>query len=241
MGAITSATTVYATAYLTEIGRKYLFQDENNPRFVELSDGSTVDRLKVERFSLGDPDVNYKLPDLLESGDIPDLSGENEGNITGAKGRTLTNLITPYDAVLGTEFETLEYTSSQKDITVDLNKDLSKLQTIITQELITLIDEEPTLESTYDVLPKVFGNLVMKDNELVINLLEPDGGSPGYRMRIIYPTIEEDNNIVTIQFETALAKTIKKKDYEKISQKVAPSKFGSTKVPNPQNTTDIAT
>jgi len=234
MGAITSATTVYATAYLTEIGRKYLFQDENNPRFVELSDGSTVDR-----FSLGDPDVNYKLPDLLESGDIPDLSGENEGNITGAKGRTLTNLITPYDAALGTEFETLEYTSSQKDITVDLNKDLSKLETIITQELITLIDEEPTLESTYDVLPKVFGNLVMKDNELVINLLDPDGGTPGYRMRIIYPSIEDDNNIVTIQFETATAKTVRRKDYEKLSKQISPSKFGSAQVPNPQNTTDI--
>lgn len=239
MGAITSATTVYATAYLTELGRKYLFQDQNNPRFVELSDGTQVDRLKVERFSLGDPDVNYKLPDLPQSGDIPDLSGENEGNITGAKGRTLTNLISPGDAVLGNEFETLEYTTSQRDIVVDLNKDLSKLQTVITQELITLIDNEPTLEAMYDVLPKVFGNLVMKNNEFVINLSEPEGGNPGYRMRIIYPSIEEDSNIVTIQFETATAKTVKRKDFEMISKKISPTKFGAKTVPDPNNLSDL--
>ena len=237
MGAITSATTVYATAYLTEIGRQYLFQDENHPRFVELSDGTQVDRLQVERFSLGDPDVNYKLPDLLTSGDIPDLSGENEGNITGAKGRTLTNLISPGEAALATESDTLEYTSSKKDIVMDLNKDLSKLETIITQELITLINQEATLEATYDVLPKVFGDLVMKDNELVINLSEPSGGNPGYRMRIIYPSIEEDSNIVTIQFETATAKTVKLKDYQIIAKKVSPSKFGSKSIPNQNNTT----
>ena len=237
MGAITSATTVYATAYLTEIGRQYLFQDENHPRFVELSDGTQVDRLQVERFSLGDPDVNYKLPDLLTSGDIPDLSGENEGNITGAKGRTLTNLISPGEAALATDSDTLEYTSSKKDIVMDLNKDLSKLETIITQELITLINQEATLEATYDVLPKVFGDLVMKDNELVINLSEPSGGNPGYRMRIIYPSIEEDSNIVTIQFETATAKTVKLKDYQMISKKVSPSKFGSKSIPNQNNTT----
>tara|TARA_R110000868_G_C10971024_1_gene769927 strand:- start:11602 stop:12318 length:717 start_codon:yes stop_codon:yes gene_type:complete len=237
MGAITSATTVYATAYLTEIGRQYLFQDENHPRFVELSDGTQVDRLQVERFSLGDPDVNYKLPDLLTSGDIPDLSGENEGNITGAKGRTLTNLISPGEAALATESDTLEYTSSKKDIVMDLNKDLSKLETVITQELITLINQEATLEATYDVLPKVFGDLVMKDNELVINLLEPSGGNPGYRMRIIYPSIEEDSNIVTIQFETATAKTVKLKDYQIIAKKVSPSKFGSKSIPNQNNTT----
>ena len=67
MGAIASADTVYATAYLTEIGRQYLFQDNNHPRFVELSDGTKIDRLKIERFSLGDADVNYKIPYNLES------------------------------------------------------------------------------------------------------------------------------------------------------------------------------
>ena len=33
MGAITSASTVYATAYLTEVGRKYLFQEGNRIKY----------------------------------------------------------------------------------------------------------------------------------------------------------------------------------------------------------------
>lgn len=211
MGAISSASTVYATAYLTEMGRKYLFQDANNPRFVQLPDGTQIDRLKIERFSLGDPDVNYKLPNLLESGDIPDLSGENENNITGAKGRTLNNLISPTDAVLGSGDDALEYITSQEDIVLDLNKSLDKLPTIITQELITLLNDEPTLESTYNLLPKNFGENKVKDNQMVINLTEATSSTPGYRMRIFYPTIEDDHNKVTIQFEKAtVAKTTRK-------------------------------
>jgi hypothetical protein len=232
MGAISSATTVYATAYLTEIGRQYLFQDENHPRFVELSDGTQVDRLQIERFSLGDPDVNYKLPDLLTSGDIPDFSGENENNITGAKGRTLTNLISPADSVINTESDVLEYITSEQDIILDLNKDLTKLQTIITQELITLINEQPTLEASYDVLPKTFGDLRLQDNELVINLSEPSEGNVGYRMRILYPTIEDDANIFTVQFESASPKTIRVKDFKKIIKSITPSKFGTETLPN---------
>lgn len=233
MGAISSATTTYATAYLTEIGRKYLFQDENNPRFVEMSDGTQVDRLQIERFSLGDPDVNYKLPDLLTSGDLPDFSGENEGTITGAKGRTLTNLISPEDSVIRTESDTLEYITSEKNIILDLNKDLTKLQTIITQELITLINEEPTLEASYDVLPKTFGDITLKDNELIINLIEPSEGNSGYRMRILYPTIEDDANVFTVQFESAVPKTIKIKDFAKIAKRVSPAQFGSKVLPSP--------
>lgn len=227
MGAIASADTIYATAYLTELGRKYLFQDGNHPRFVTLSDGTEIDKLKIERFSLGDPDVNYKLPDLLESGDVPDLSGENENSITGAKGRTLTNLISPSDAVLGTGDDVLEYTSSQDEILIDLNKDLSKLPTVITQELITLLNDEPTLESTYDLLPKNFGENVVKDNQLIINLKEPTPSSVGYRMRIWYPTIEDDHNIVTIQFERASIASTSKKNFINAARKVVSQNLGS--------------
>lgn len=227
MGAIASADTVYATAYLTELGRQYLFQDGNHPRFVTLSDGTEIDKLKIERFSLGDPDVNYKLPDLLESGDIPDLSGENENSITGAKGRTLTNLISPSDAVLGTGDDVLEYTSSQDEILIDLNKDLSKLPTVITQELITLLNDEPTLESTYDLLPKNFGENKVKDNQLIINLKEPTTSSVGYRMRIWYPTIEDDHNIVTIQFERASIASTSKKNFINAARKVVAQNLGA--------------
>jgi hypothetical protein len=222
MGAIASADTVYATAYLTELGRQYLFQDGNHPRFVTLSDGTQIDKLKIERFSLGDPDVNYKLPDLLESGDIPDLSGENENSITGAKGRTLTDLISPC-----TGDDVLEYTSSQDEILIDLNKDLSKLPTVITQELITLLNDEPTLESTYDLLPKNFGENKVKDNQLIINLKEPTASSVGYRMRIWYPTIEDDHNIVTIQFERASIASTSRKNFINAATKVAAQNLGS--------------
>jgi hypothetical protein len=227
MGAITSASTVYARAYLTEAGRKYLFQDENNPRFVELSDGTRIDRLKIERFSLGDPDINYKLPDRLQSGEVPDLSGENENNITGAKGRTLTNLISPSESVLGTGNDTLEYITSQENIIIDLNKDLSKIPTVITQELITLLNDEPTLESTYDLMPKNFGENVVKDNQLIINLREATTTRPGYRMRIFYPTIENDHNKVTIQFERATVKATSLKTFKQISTKISTTDLGS--------------
>ena len=226
MGAITSADTIYATAYLTEIGRQYLFQDNNHPRFVELSDGTRIDRLKIERFSLGDPDVNYRLPEQLTSGDIPDLSGENENNITGAKGRTLNSLISPFESVLGDGDDSLEYTTSQGDITVDLNKDLSQIETVYTQELLTLLDEEPTLESTYDLLPKNFGENQVEDGELIITLRAATQANPGYRIRILYPTIEDDNNICTIQFEKANVLQTNKKLYQKLSATISPVSLG---------------
>lgn len=227
MGAIASADTVYATAYLTELGRQYLFQDNNHPRFVELSDGTRIDKLKIERFSLGDPDVNYRIPDLLTSGDMPDLSGENENSITGAKGRTLNNLISPSESVLGDGDDTLEYETSEGDIIVDLNKDLEKIPTVFTQELLTLIDEEPTLESTYDLLPKNFGENQVKDNVLIIPLRQASETAPGYRIRILYPTIEDDNNICTIQFERANILKTTKKAYEKAALIARPEDLGS--------------
>ena len=204
MGAITSASTVYATAYLTEVGRKYLFQEGNNVRYVTLPDGTKIDKLKIERFSLGDPDTNYQLPYFLGSGDVPDLSGENESSITGAKGRNLTSLINPSEALMGTGNDVLEYTSSADIVTFDLNKALNQIPTVITQELITLLNNAPTLEATYTVLPKNFGDNQVVNNQLVITLLEPTNTNPGYRMRIFYPSIEDNHNKVTIQFEKAL-------------------------------------
>jgi len=104
MGFITSASTVYATAYLTEVGRKYLFNHESTPRFVPANsltggtDTTLIDLFKIDFFSFGDSDVNYGLPDLLESGEIPDISGESDGTIKGTKGRDLRFLINPGDA-----------------------------------------------------------------------------------------------------------------------------------------------
>ncbi len=227
MGAILSATTVQAQAYLTELGRQYLFQENGHPRFVELEDGTKIDRLKIERFSLGDPDINYRLANQLESGDLPDLSGENENSITGTKGRTLTSLISPADAFLGTGDDELEYSQTQENIVFDLNKDLSKLPTVITQELITLLNGESTLESNYNVFPKIFGKNKVKDEQLVINLSEPTPTTPGYRMKIFYPTLGEENNKITIQFEKATVATTSKKELDKLQLKIKPIDLGS--------------
>jgi len=228
MGAITSASTVYATAYLTEVGRKYLFQEGNNVRFVTLPDGTKIDKLKIERFSLGDPDVNYQLPYFLESGDIPDLSGENESSITGAKGRNLTNLINPTEALMGTGNDILEYTSSADIVTFDLNKALNQIPTVITQELITLLNNAPTLEATYTVLPKNFGDNQVVNNQLVITLLEPTNTTPGYRMRIFYPSIEDNHNKVTIQFEKAFKTNMTTGQFNNASSQVTSSDLGVT-------------
>lgn len=79
MGKIASAATVYATAYLTEKGRTYLF-NKGNVRF----DSSGNDLFEIKTFTLSDPDTNYNSTALLESGDIPDLTGKSEGCIKSA-------------------------------------------------------------------------------------------------------------------------------------------------------------
>lgn len=79
MGKIASSTTVYATAYLTEKGRTYLF-NKNNIRF----DSSGNDLFQIQTFSLGDPDSNYNTAQRLKSGDVPDVTGTSDGNLKAA-------------------------------------------------------------------------------------------------------------------------------------------------------------
>lgn len=88
MGYIPSADTVYATAYLTDIGRTYLF-NKNNERFNSNGD----DLFEIKKFTLSDIDTNYKTPLLLESGDVPDITGKNEGCLKTTANYVQTNLI----------------------------------------------------------------------------------------------------------------------------------------------------
>jgi len=74
MGKIQSATTIYATAYLTEKGRAYLF-NKGNIRFDSLGN----DLFEIKKFALGDPDTNYRTVERLISGDVPDITGKSEG------------------------------------------------------------------------------------------------------------------------------------------------------------------
>lgn len=72
MGYIPSADTVYAVAYLTEVGRSYLF-NKNNNRF----DSNGDDLFEITKFALSDVDTNYLLPDAyyLATGEVPDVTG----------------------------------------------------------------------------------------------------------------------------------------------------------------------
>jgi hypothetical protein len=88
MGKLTSASTVYATAYLTEKGRKYLF-NQGNIRF----DSSGNDLLEILYFTLSDTDTNYQTASRLASGDVPDISGKNDNCIKATADYTQTNLL----------------------------------------------------------------------------------------------------------------------------------------------------
>lgn len=88
MGKLASASTVYATAYLTERGRKYLF-NQGNIRF----DAAGNDLLEMLYFTLSDSDTNYQTVARLASGDVPDISGKNDNCIKATADYTQSNLL----------------------------------------------------------------------------------------------------------------------------------------------------
>lgn len=208
MGFISSSSTVYAQAYLTELGRAYLFDSPAKPRYITLANGQTIDRLKIVRFSLGDPDVNYNLPLPLISGDIPDLSGENEECVTGAKGRMLTNIISPGASTIpGTDIETVEYKSTLKQIVYNLTSAPNLLPVVITQQLTTFIDGILVNDGVYIVTPTNYGPNKLQNNELVITLKEPSSTQDGYRLRIFFPSTGSNYDKMTFQFEKSTTQT----------------------------------
>lgn len=204
MGLIPSATTVYARAYLTELGRQYLFDSLSKPRYLTLPNGQTVDRLKITRFSLGDPDVNYTLDFPLVSGDIPDLSGENENAVTGAKGRNLTNLISPGEAnIPDTDVNVVTYNATENSLNFRTDIAPSAFPVVSTQQLQTFVDGSLINDGFYTVTPTNYGPNVLNNNELIIVLRAPTATSAGYRLRIFYPTTGSNANKMTFQFERA--------------------------------------
>lgn len=204
MGLIPSATTVYARAYLTELGRQYLFNSLSKPRYQTLPNGQTVDRLKITRFSMGDPDVNYVLEYPLVAGDIPDLSGENEFAVTGAKGRNLTNLISPNTAnIPDTDVNTVTYSETHSSINYRTDISPATFPVVITQQLQTFVDGSLINDGFYTVTPTNYGPNVLNNNELIIVLKAPTATAAGYRLRIFYPTTGSNANKMTFQFERA--------------------------------------
>lgn len=88
MGFISSGTNLTSKAYLTDIGRKYLF-NENNERF----DSNGNDLFEIKTFSLADPDMNYNSQKKLSAGEIPDISGESEDCIDSIETYEQKNLL----------------------------------------------------------------------------------------------------------------------------------------------------
>jgi hypothetical protein len=202
MGAITSATTIYATAYLTELGRKYLFDSHDTPRYITLDNGQTIDRLQIQRFSLGDTDVDYRLAEQLNSGQIPDLSGENETAVKGAKGRNLDHLISPGDTVLPKQsIDTVVYKTTKPDVIWDLGANINTLPTVVTQQLMTFIDGLLVTDGAYNVTPTNYGKIKSVNGELIIPIKTPTTTSAGYRLRIFFPKTGSNYNKMTFQFE----------------------------------------
>ena len=201
MGFLPSSTTVYAEAYLTELARQYLFGNSTKSRFVTRPDGTQLDRFLVTQFSLGDPDVNYKLPLKLSGGTVPDISGENETALKAAKGRDLTDLITPEDATFENEVDTLEYKTSVPDIRIDFSKPVASIPTVYTVQLLTFINGQNTQDGLYTVTPTNYGPNQASNGELIIPLREATSSQNGYRMRVFFPTSGSDYNKITVQFE----------------------------------------
>ena len=112
MAQILSSDTIYSVAYLTEKGRELLF-NQNNCRFITDPSGNQVDLFQITQFSLSDPDANYEVGSnaLLQSGDIPDISGNNENCLKSAADMAEKNLIS-VDGVVNYVSDVYEYITS---------------------------------------------------------------------------------------------------------------------------------
>lgn len=89
MGYIPKSSETYAVAYLTEIGRSYLF-NKNNNRFDSVGD----DLFEITKFALSDSDTNYLSSKPLESGDVPDVTGnKSSGCLKTCANYVQTNLV----------------------------------------------------------------------------------------------------------------------------------------------------
>ena len=204
MGFIAPTSAVTASAYITELGRQYLFGNGQKPRFYTDSNGNLVDRFEPVNFSIGDPDTNYNLPIQyqLTGGTIPDLGGNMQETILGAKGRTLTNIITPKDASFQTQITSLQYSSSIPVVNIDFSKDLSTIPTIYTIQLMTYINGQLFQDGIYSVTPTNYGSTQEQNGELAIIIRDATQSQVGYRMRIFFPGSGSHYNKFTIQFES---------------------------------------
>ncbi len=96
MGYISSASTLTLTSYLTNVGKKiFLGYDKNGHqiRFETNSNNKLIDNFEITHFSLYDSDTNYNSSAILESGDIPEMSGNKNQDLNKGfyEGNTINN------------------------------------------------------------------------------------------------------------------------------------------------------
>ena len=115
MGYVPSASAITATAYLTERGREYLF-NKNNIRF----DSSGDDLFEIKTFTLSDADINYRTTTLLVTGEVPDISGENENCLKTSVDVTQRNLLffQNFDSIISDD---VEYSTSLVNNILNVN------------------------------------------------------------------------------------------------------------------------
>lgn len=104
MGSVLSSDTIYAVAYLTDLGRKLLFDPITNNRFITIpGTGQIIDAFKPVYFSMSDPDYNYNITSgfAFETGDVSNVSGKNDDCIKGTIVKEETNLISVNGQVNG--------------------------------------------------------------------------------------------------------------------------------------------
>ena len=204
MGFIASTSAVTASAYITELGRQYLFGNSTKPRFYTDANGTQIDRFEPVNFSIGDSDANYSLSvfNQLSGGTVPDLAGSYQQSINGAKGRDLTNIITPKDATFETDVTELLYGTSSPIVAIDFSQSMSTIPTIFTVQLMTFINGQLFQDGIYSMTPTNYGATQEKNGELVILMKEATPSQVGYRMRIFFPGTGDVYNKLTIQFES---------------------------------------
>ena len=198
-----SSSTISCNSYLSELGRGIVFNSPDNPRYVTLPNGSSIDRLKIERFSLGDSSVNYNLAETLSSGEMPDISGDSESSIKGAKGRTLQFLIAPNDSnLIPSTVDTVVYQTTTPNIVFDMGVALTQIPTVVTQQLLTFIQGSLSSDGLYGVYPTNYGSIQVQNGELDIVLQAPTTTANGYKLKIFFPGTGSVNyNKMTFQFE----------------------------------------
>lgn len=117
MGKVPSSTTISSTAYLTEVGRQYIYGRSSDGTPIRFNSDGT-DNFQVTQFALYDNDRNYRTTTNFISGQMPDIAGTSDDHcLKTASDLKRLNIIVYQGTIPQSYEETFEYLSS--DFTID--------------------------------------------------------------------------------------------------------------------------